>query len=143
MFTGLLPSEHGAFHTHRMLDDDKDTIAELLGDAGYQTFLFAANPHLQEAQGFHQGFDVHEHPWSDHLQAKALDIVRGKIDPLDRSSGLPMCLESSKVKEWAIKAAGELAQERLLAWLEKGEEARPAPAITPESRAELKALGYL
>jgi hypothetical protein len=34
-------------------------------------------------------------------------------------------------------------RERLVAWLENGEEPGPAPAITPESRAELKALGYL
>jgi len=125
MFTGLLPSEHGAFHTQRMLDDERVTIAELLGDAGYQTFLFAANPHLQEAQGFHQGFDVHEHPWDDQLHARALDIVRGKIDPEDRSSGLPERLKSSNVKQWAIKAAGELAQERLLAWLGQRDHKRP------------------
>ncbi len=125
MFTGLLPSEHGAYHTHRRLDDAQVTVAELLRDAGYQTYLFAANPHLQEAQGFQQGFDVHEHPWSDPFHAKALEIVRGKIDAEDRSSGLPMRLQSSKVKEWAIKASGELAQEALLAWLERRDRKRP------------------
>ena len=125
MFTGLLPSEHGAYHTHRKLDGAKVTVAELLRDAGYQTYLFAANPHLQEAQGFQQGFDVHEHPWSDPFHAKALAIVRGKIDPEDRSSGLPTRLQSSKVKEWAIKASGELAQEALLAWLERRDRNRP------------------
>jgi arylsulfatase A-like enzyme len=125
MFTGLLPSEHGAYHTRRKLDDAQVTIAELLKDAGYRTYLFAANPHIQEAQGFHQGFDTHEHPWSDSFHDRALEIVRGKIDPQDRSSGLPARLQSSKVKEWAIKASGELAQEALLAWLERRDQAQP------------------
>jgi hypothetical protein len=37
----------------------------------------------------------------------------------------------------------EALRERLLAWRENGEDARASGKMTPESRAELKALGYL
>ena len=46
MFTGLLPAEHGAMHGTEMLDENLVTVAELLRDSGYQTFAWAANPHV-------------------------------------------------------------------------------------------------
>ena len=62
MFTGLLPTEHGVNNTHRVLDDRLTTIAERLGAAGYQTYLFAANPHISSPQNFAQGFDREVQP---------------------------------------------------------------------------------
>ncbi len=46
MFTGLLPSEHCTHNDHKRLDDRYTTLAELLREAGYQTFLFSSNPHV-------------------------------------------------------------------------------------------------
>jgi arylsulfatase A-like enzyme len=125
MFTGLLPSEHGTYHTSRMLPDRLDTIAELLGGAGYQTYLFAANPHISEKQNFQQGFDVHEHPWDARYREEAIRIVASKVPANDRSSDLPAKLESGELKPWNIKAAGELAHRGVLEWLNAREPERP------------------
>jgi arylsulfatase A-like enzyme len=62
LFTGLLPSEHGAHAGHQRLDDRFTTLAELFQGAGYRTFLWASNPHVSRAKNFAQGFDVAEHP---------------------------------------------------------------------------------
>ena len=88
MFTGLLPSEHGASNRHQYLDDHHVTVAELLRNAGYQTYLFAANPHISRGENFHRGFDVEEHPWDQQYWREALRIVREKVPPNDKSSEL-------------------------------------------------------
>ena len=148
MFTGLLPTEHGAFHTQRMLDTGLTTIAELFREQGYQTYLFAANPHLQKRQNFDQGFDVNEHPWDDDYREEAERIVSGKVATEDRSSHLADKVRAGKeLSPWNIKAAGELAQKGLTRWLDGRDRDRPwfaflnymeahAPYIPPRSFRE-------
>jgi arylsulfatase A-like enzyme len=120
MFTGLLPTEHGAFHTQRTLDPGLTTVAELFSDHGYRTYLWAANAHIQSKLHFDQGFDVEEHPWSPQYKERALEIVRRHMTDRDRTSNLPNRLrDESRIREWDIKAAGELAQEGLVSWLER------------------------
>jgi len=125
MFTGLLPTEHGTFHTQRSLDEQFVTVAELFSQDGYRTYLFAANPHIQARMNFHQGFDVHEHPWSEKYKEEALRIVREKISPEDHSTQLPRKVMSGEVNNWDIKASGELAGRGLLDWLEDSDPDRP------------------
>lgn len=124
MFTGLLPSEHCTHNATRQLDEAQVTIAELLRDAGYGTFLYSANPHISNGGNFDQGFDTEEHPWSPAYEARAKEIVLEKL-AADRSSELPERLETqgaSGLTAWNIKAAGELAEDALLSWLdEKGD----------------------
>lgn len=73
LFTGLLPSEHGATHVRRRGEEatgsspatalraDVTTLAELLRAEGYATAAHAANvAYLQRAYGLHRGFDVYE-----------------------------------------------------------------------------------
>lgn len=56
IFTGLYPSEHGTSWNHIWLDDRFSTMAEVLGERGYQTFGLSNNivvsPHTNLAQGF-------------------------------------------------------------------------------------------
>lgn len=118
MFTGLMPSEHGASNEHPQLDERFDTFAELLKRSGYDTYLFSANPFLCDALKFTQGFDRAEHPWSPVYRERAIEIVRSRIDPRDRSSSLPQKLRSGRISAWAIKAAGELAQVGVERWLD-------------------------
>jgi arylsulfatase A-like enzyme len=132
MFTGLLPSEHCTLNGQQRLGDEFDTIAELLGGAGYQTFLYSANPHISAApsRNFAQGFDRTEHPWSPGQQREAEALVREKLAPEDRSSELPERLEAAARGErsltgWNIKAAGKLAQKTTLEWLESIDRSRP------------------
>ena len=125
LFTGLYPVEHGASNKRRRLDDRHETLAELFQEAGYGTYLFSANPHIAGAESFAQGFDVEEHPWDSKYHDRALNIVREKIDPEDRSSALPDEIRSGEIKKWAIKACGRLAGEGLLEWLTGRETKRP------------------
>ncbi|MBN1344022.1 MAG: sulfatase [Phycisphaerae bacterium] len=57
MFTGLYPSEHGATWNHRWLDDGFVTVAELLKEAGYETFALSNNDWISTATNLSQGFD--------------------------------------------------------------------------------------
>jgi arylsulfatase A-like enzyme len=125
MFTGLLPSEHGTHAEHQFLDDRYDTIAEILRQAGYQTYLYAANPHISESENFQQGFDVEEHPWDLKYRDRALRIVQRKITPEDRSSELPGHLRSGRVSSWGIKASGAIAQTATLDWLSRRDPSKP------------------
>ncbi|MFC1980593.1 sulfatase, partial [Chloroflexota bacterium] len=61
MFTGLFPSKHGADTEHRRLDDDFQTIAEVLRSYGYRTFGYSNNSMaVNERVNLNQGFDIFE-----------------------------------------------------------------------------------
>ena len=124
MFTAKLPSRHGAREGHLWLDDRHETIAELLGEAGYQTWLWSANPHISKEENFHQGFDEVEHPWDAASQKRAYEIVTEKLRG-DRSSELPMRIKQKQIGPWVLKAAGELAEEGLTRWLKGRDGKRP------------------
>lgn len=125
MFTGLLPSEHGSHADHQYLDDKHQTVAELLGGRGYQTYLYSANPHISAAENFDQGFEVAQHPWDGQYQARAVRIMQEKVLPQDTSSELPAKVRAQRLTRWDIKASGELAREALEGWLAKRDPARP------------------
>jgi len=116
LFTGKLPSEHGTRFGHRWLDEHHETVAELLGRAGYDTFLWAANPHISRNENFVQGFQEIQHPWDPDKRQRALQIVSRKLRG-DQSTELPQNIKVGNVGPWAIKAAGELAEQGLVAWL--------------------------
>ena len=117
MFTGLLPTEHGANDVHRWLDVGHHTVAERLGEAGYRTFLWAANPQIGKEGNFQQGFDVEFHPWDPETLDEAIRIVREKAAGDRSAENLSRLKASEGAKPWLTKAAGELAEKRLLAWL--------------------------
>ncbi|RMF73330.1 MAG: DUF229 domain-containing protein [Planctomycetota bacterium] len=129
MFTGLLPSEHGASNKHPQLDERFDTIAELLHASGYDTYLFSANPHIARSTKFAQGFEVAEHPWSEQYKKAAFEILRSKVDPRDQSNEIARKVNrgasGGAMSEWNIKAAGPLAQQGLEAWLADRNSQRP------------------
>ncbi len=59
LFTGLHPRTHGATcEHHRWLDDRFTTLAEALGERGYETAAFSANHYLLEAN-LAQGFGLY------------------------------------------------------------------------------------
>jgi arylsulfatase A-like enzyme len=60
MFTGLPGTSHGANAKHRWLDHHHDTLAELLGQAGYDTFGISTNLIASPMSNLAQGFDVFE-----------------------------------------------------------------------------------
>ena len=58
LFTGLAVRSHGMNHDHMHLDDSFDTLAELLGEAGYQTACISNNPYVSAEFNMTQGFAV-------------------------------------------------------------------------------------
>lgn len=63
LFTGKLPSEHGATFEHRTLPTEAATLAEVLGGLGYATAGFTANVNVSKLYGFDQGFDEFVEAW--------------------------------------------------------------------------------
>jgi arylsulfatase A-like enzyme len=58
MLTGLLPRRLGIYDEEEgILGDGAVTLAEVLREHGYATFGITANPHMNAAFNFHQGFD--------------------------------------------------------------------------------------
>ncbi|MGH0028993.1 MAG: sulfatase [Myxococcota bacterium] len=57
LFTGLLPATHGATQEHVWLDGSLETLASLLGRAGYQTAAFSNNAWVSESTDLVRGFD--------------------------------------------------------------------------------------
>lgn len=125
MFTGLLPSEHGAEHGAETLDEKLDTIAELLSADGYQTFSWTANPHISRAENATQGFEVQQHPWDKTIEARARAIYESKLATFPADSEQRKRGEREANSAWVLKAAGELAQEGLIEWLGKRDTKRP------------------
>jgi arylsulfatase A-like enzyme len=60
MFTGMFPSKHGTDGEHQWLEDDFQTIAEVLNSYGYQTFGYSNNPFVSHRNNLSQGFDTFE-----------------------------------------------------------------------------------
>ncbi len=58
MFTGLLPSQHGAVNLHRHLDPGPPTLAEVLTARGYRTACLANNAFLTPDTGLTRGFQT-------------------------------------------------------------------------------------
>lgn len=128
MFTGRYPSEHGANNLYLRLDPEHETLAEIFQAAGYETFLYSANPHISKEENFDQGFDRAEHPWDPERQQAALAIVRAKLEDgtvADTSSELPGKFRNQRFQTWDLKASGELAETSLLGWLKAKDPGRP------------------
>lgn len=129
MFTGLLPTEHGTSNEKYVLSDQFETLAEQLKTAGYDTYMFSANPFVsawRQYASLTQGFDTVEHPWSRQYYQRAVRITLGKVKRYDRSNPLAERIRSGKqLIHWNVKASGELAQQGVKDWLEKQDPDRP------------------
>ena len=60
IFTGKLPSVHGATYQHLWLDSSEDCLAEILKRKGYQTAAFVSGPFLLAAFNVTQGFEYYD-----------------------------------------------------------------------------------
>ncbi len=125
MFTGLMPSEHYRHNRDNYLGDSFVTVAEILRNEGYQTYMFSENPHISRKGNFSQGFDAVEHPWSKKYKDEAIEIVRRKVTTQDRSSEFYRTIRFSNLTHWTIKASGELVQRGLEEWLRQYDRDRP------------------
>lgn len=65
MITGLSFLDHGVVSHHDVLSDGAITLAESLGEAGYQTVAFSGTPNNSRSKGFHQGYEVFRELWTE------------------------------------------------------------------------------
>lgn len=119
MFTGYVPSEHGQNKGESYFDGVLTTVAELLRQKGYQTYMYSANPHISRRRNFSQGFDVAEHPWDKKYKQEALRVQRRKTIPEAYINKAPAELPSFGPFEFSVKASGELAQRGMQEWLKR------------------------
>jgi arylsulfatase A-like enzyme len=75
LFTGLYPSAHGTEGPRDCLDDSYTTLAERLGDAGYQTSAVISGPYLRPIHQLHQGFERYDDSPASITNALAHDDV--------------------------------------------------------------------
>jgi arylsulfatase A-like enzyme len=68
MFTGLYPVRHRATQETLLLDEQFDTLAEILASDGYQTLGLSTNPAVAERFGLAQGFQVFLDMWRDGMK---------------------------------------------------------------------------
>ena len=68
MFTGLHPSQHGAFESRFLLRDNLPHLVPALKDFGYDTIGISTNSLVSPASGICQDFDeFHDLGFSPHL----------------------------------------------------------------------------
>ncbi|MEQ8765696.1 MAG: sulfatase [Planctomycetota bacterium] len=60
MMTGLTSKVHGVLYDAFGLDPERETLAEVLQERGYETFGLYSAPYLHPMFGFGQGFDSYE-----------------------------------------------------------------------------------
>jgi arylsulfatase A-like enzyme len=113
MFTGLYPSWHGCHEEHRVLNPDRQTVAELLAAQGYDTSLYTGNPWLGPHSGLSQGFDAVTPSWrlaivAEQFPATSL-LLRWGFDDQDKGAST--------------------SNRALQAWLRERDAARPFFAV--------------
>jgi arylsulfatase A-like enzyme len=82
LFTGTFPAHHGATQEHWSLDRRHATLAEVLRDAGYQTFAVSANPLVGRGSKLDQGFAAFREPWRE---SSKLSTERPAAHPVNRA----------------------------------------------------------
>ena len=125
MFTGLFPAEHGATHATRWLPDANVTLAELLADAGYGTYLFSANPNISSLENFDQGFGTEDNLWGPRWRDRAREhLTRRLLGPeglaVGGEAGRAARLARGEVADHELKGCGALVTEGFLGWLDGG-----------------------
>jgi len=130
MFTGLLPFEHAVGNGHSRLAPSFQTVAEVLSGAGYRTYLFSANPYLGPETALDRGFQVSERPTSPPFER---DFARHREQKVRDYLRAGRAAEDFRF----LAASGSLAQDGLLAWLERSAGDAPFFAVLNYMEAHL------
>jgi arylsulfatase A-like enzyme len=130
LFTGLPESAHGTTAAHQWLDDRFPTLAETLSDAGWATYLFAANPHVGDHVNLGQGFERREAPDDEAWRRKATQATTSKLLPSDASNTMGPAYKPGKYAAGRdgdrTKDAGPVAAEAMFSWLDgRPQDGRP------------------
>ena len=123
ILTGLYPSSHGAIHKADRLPDRVDTLAEVLGRAGYHTVGFADNANVSQAFNFQQGFDEYRYLAPDFFFAASEPAAQ-----LALYSGLRLVRErflAHYVDVHHYYQPAEVVTAEVRRWLDRGARAEP------------------
>src|SRR3989442_1376878 len=123
ILTGLYPSSHGAIHKADRLPDRVDTLAEVLGRAGYHTVGFADNANVSQAFNFQQGFDEYRYLAPDFFFAASEPAAQ-----LALYSGLRLVRErffAHYVDVHHYYQPAEVVTAEVQRWLDRGARAEP------------------
>jgi arylsulfatase A-like enzyme len=76
LFTGMMPSVHGAGYSNFFVSPSVKTIAESLQEKGYTSAAFIGGPFLVSAFNLNQGFDFYDEHLDPHSELKRLTLFR-------------------------------------------------------------------
>ncbi len=76
LFTGLMPSVHGAGYANFFVSPSVKTLAESLQQKGYVSAAFIGGPFLVSAFNLDQGFDFYDEHLDPHSELKRLTLFR-------------------------------------------------------------------
>jgi arylsulfatase len=84
IFTGLYPDQHGVLHNGYELPEEKQTLAEVLKEQGYQTGGFVGVRFLGPGSGLGQGLDTFDAP-VERVQRRATKVVESAVEWLENA----------------------------------------------------------
>jgi len=120
MFTGLLPSEHGADIDHPMLDEKFTTMASFLKNDGYETIALSNNDLINPSSGLSRGFDRLLFPMSLH-EIRGNDIDRFFDETLYPLGYVNTWLGALTTHDFGAKYTNQL----LSNWLDRRDRRKP------------------
>lgn len=153
LFTGLYPSQHGAFENNVVLRDNLPHLVPILKASGYATYGISANSLVSPASGLCPGFDeFHDLGFQD--SSPILAMLKGLEPPAPEGRGalaarlqqtadgknvlgalLFYLWETGRVREVAA-TFGELAAKQLRKWLTP----RPIDNTAPYTRKTVRLI---
>ncbi|HMV66905.1 MAG TPA: sulfatase [Myxococcota bacterium] len=122
MFTGYAPTHHGVEASNKWLDARHVTLAEWLGQHGWDTYAFSANPYVAKETNLTQGFDEVNNAFKGRWKDEARKATKAKLIPEDASSDISPRWrkvegQGASGVAHAYKDAAPVAHEALLEWL--------------------------
>lgn len=129
MFTGLLPSDHGATYRSKKLRDDAVTLAEILKDKGYTTAGFISGPYCMREFGISQGFSYYD----DQVVSlkgmifiiRTIDRIWGEIIGLGGSNLIKNVICKLEGYLHAAKRPAEMTNDRIMRFMDKNIDENP------------------
>jgi arylsulfatase A-like enzyme len=126
LFTGLPVSSHGAHSLWTWLDGHHVTLAEWLGEHGYDTYLFSANVYVEDKTNLTQGFDTRHYSYKEPWRGPARKVAAKKLIPTDQSTEISPAFQrgASRALGWSksvFKDSAPVAQRALMRWLSERE----------------------
>jgi arylsulfatase A-like enzyme len=122
LFTGTTSTTHNADYDYRWLDGANVTLAEWLGQQGYDTYAFSANPNLADNRiNLLQGVSRVEMAWRGVWKQRVGQLTRRKLLKDDASTEISPAFPGRSTGHFYYNAA-PVTGEALGAWLDQRED---------------------